>query len=139
MSILPRSEALICLKLKTKGPNQRNWQESACFSKVSDTAKIAPDCPKKPDIALRKYKTAIFVNGCFWHKHEGYKYFVWPQNNVNFWRNTILGNAKRDAQSYKGLAPVRLGGGRVLVVWERELKKDMVEYTLERIVHNSQS
>ena len=40
--------------------------------------------PGKPDIVLPKYKTVIFVNGCFWHKHEGCKYFVWPQNNKEF-------------------------------------------------------
>ena len=45
--------------------------------------------PGKPDIVLPKYKTVIFVNGCFWHKHEGCKYFVWPKNNADFWKDKI--------------------------------------------------
>ena len=46
--------------------------------------------PGSPDIVLPKYKTVIFVNGCFWHGHTGCKYFVWPQNNADFWREKIL-------------------------------------------------
>ena len=42
--------------------------------------------PGKPDIVLPKYKTVIFVNGCFWHKHDGCKYFVWPKSNQDFWK-----------------------------------------------------
>ena len=42
--------------------------------------------PGTPDIVLKKYKTVIFVNGCFWHMHEGCRYFVWPENNADFWR-----------------------------------------------------
>jgi DNA mismatch endonuclease (patch repair protein) len=48
--------------------------------------------PGKPDIVLPKYKTVIFVNGCFWHAHEGCKYFVWPKNNAGFWKKKIESN-----------------------------------------------
>ena len=48
--------------------------------------------PGKPDIVLPKYKTVIFVNGCFWHAHNGCKYFVWPKSNVDFWKKKINGN-----------------------------------------------
>ena len=41
--------------------------------------------PGRPDIVLPKYRTVVFVNGCFWHGHEGCKYFVWPKSNVEFW------------------------------------------------------
>ena len=50
--------------------------------------------PGKPDIVLPKYKTVIFVNGCFWHKHEGCKYFVWPQSNKQFWEEKIKGTVE---------------------------------------------
>ena len=46
--------------------------------------------PGTPDIVLKKYKTVIFVNGCFWHMHEGCKYFVWPNDNSEFWKNKLL-------------------------------------------------
>ena len=50
--------------------------------------------PGKPDIVLRKYNTCIFVNGCFWHKHEDCRYFVWPKSNKEFWEKKILRNMK---------------------------------------------
>lgn len=52
--------------------------------------------PGKPDIVLRKYRTCIFVNGCFWHKHEGCKYFVIPKTRTEFWMNKINRNQERD-------------------------------------------
>ena len=76
--------------------------------------------PGKPDIVLTKYKTVIFVNGCFWHKHEGCKYFVWPKSNAEFWKTKIEKNVERDQQNYKLLKEL---GWKVVVVWECELKK----------------
>ena len=52
--------------------------------------------PGKPDIVLPKYKTVIFVNGCFWHGHEGCKHFVLPKSNVEYWETKIRGNQQRD-------------------------------------------
>lgn len=57
--------------------------------------------PGKPDIVLPKYKTVIFVNGCFWHKHEGCKYFVWPKSNSEFWKEKIESNIVRDKKQYE--------------------------------------
>ena len=62
-----------------------------------------PRLPGKPDIVLPKYKTVVFVNGCFWHGHEGCKYFVWPKNNEEFWRHKITGNITRDSQKHMQL------------------------------------
>ena len=87
--------------------------------------------PGKPDIVLPKYKTVIFVNGCFWHKHEGCKYFVWPKNNSEFWKNKLEGNVHRDMQNHQLLLNA---GWNVIVVWECELKKDIREQTLEHLV-----
>lgn len=87
--------------------------------------------PGKPDIVLPKYKTVIFVNGCFWHKHEGCKYFAWPQNNAEFWKEKIESNVVRDKKQYEELQDA---GWRVIIVWECELKKKRKSDTLERLV-----
>ena len=83
--------------------------------------------PGKPDIVLPKYKTVIFVNGCFWHGHEGCRYFIWPKNNAEFWKAKISGNIQRDEQCIHLLKDQ---GWNVLVVWECELKKANREATL---------
>lgn len=86
--------------------------------------------PGKPDIVLPKYKTAIFVNGCFWHGHEGCKYFVWPKNNAEFWKEKISGNIERDILNYTEL---REHGWRVITVWECELKKNAAKDRLIKL------
>ena len=87
--------------------------------------------PGKPDIVLPKYRTVIFVNGCFWHKHEGCKYFVWPKSNPEFWRNKIENNVLRDKDNYAKLAK---DGWKIIVIWECELKKDFRTKTLDSLV-----
>lgn len=87
--------------------------------------------PGKPDIVLPKYKTVIFVNGCFWHAHEGCRYFVWPKNNGDFWQAKILGNVERDKKTYSQLEEQ---GWKVLVVWECELKKTLRDERLSSLV-----
>ena len=52
--------------------------------------------PGSPDIVLAKYKTVIFINGCFWHGHEGCKYYVLPKTNTEFWKEKIGKNKERD-------------------------------------------
>ncbi len=76
------------------------------------------DLPGKPDIVLPKYKTVIFVHGCFWH-HHGCQYFAWPKTRSEFWREKIMGNEKRDRIAQRAL---REAGWRVIVVWECETK-----------------
>lgn len=70
------------------------------------------------------------MNGCFWHAHEGCKYFVWPKNNADFWKKKIEGNVLRDKTNRKLLADM---GWRVFTIWECELKKSMVHKTLARL------
>lgn len=77
------------------------------------------DLPGKPDIVFPGRKKAIFVNGCFWHKHDC-KYFKWPKSNKEFWHQKIEGNAKRDADNYSKLVSA---GWKYLIIWECELKK----------------
>ena len=92
--------------------------------------------PGKPDIVLPKYKTVIFVNGCFWHKHEGCKYFVWPKCNSEFWKEKIESNIVRDKKQYEEL---KNAGWHVIIVWECELKKKQRMDTLERLVTEIQT
>lgn len=90
------------------------------FSQGFRYRKNDPRLPGKPDIVLPKYRTVVFVNGCFWHLHQGCKYFVWPKQNAEFWRNKISGNTERDQRNYTAL---KEAGWRVIIVWECELKK----------------
>lgn len=87
--------------------------------------------PGKPDIVLPKYKTVIFVNGCFWHKHEGCKYFVWPKSNAEFWKNKITNNILRDEKNYSKLQE---SGWRVIIIWECELRQSNRENTMKELV-----
>lgn len=88
--------------------------------------------PGKPDIVLPKYKTVIFVNGCFWHGHEDCHYFVWPKSNAEFWKKKIGSNIERDAKNHALLAKL---GWNVIVVWECELKRSTAEEALNLLVH----
>lgn len=75
--------------------------------------------PGTPDIVLPKYNTVIFVNGCFWHGHEGCKYFRLPKSNIEFWEQKIKNNVARDARNETELKAL---GWRVIRVWECEIK-----------------
>ena len=87
--------------------------------------------PGSPDIVLKKYNTAIFINGCFWHGHEGCKYFVWPKTRKEFWQEKIQSNIQRDN---KNIALLKDEGWNVITIWECELKKDKVQSTLENLI-----
>ena len=88
--------------------------------------------PGTPDIVLPKYRTVIFVNGCFWHKHNCSR-FVWPATNVEYWQQKILGNVRRDEQNYKQL---RSSGWNVIVVWECELKNNCFYDTMNFLINS---
>ena len=87
--------------------------------------------PGTPDIVLPKYRTVMFVNGCFWHGHEGCRFFVWPQNNADFWRSKILANVERD---HKKESELKALGWNVIVVWECQLKPRLREDTLRYLI-----
>lgn len=91
-----------------------------------------PRLPGHPDIVLRKYKTCIFVNGCFWHKHEGCKYFVVPKTRTEFWLNKINRNKERDKEVKKQLAKM---GWHSITIWECELKPSKKDKTLESLLY----
>lgn len=78
------------------------------------------DLPGRPDIVLPRYKTAIFVNGCFWHRHEGCKLASSPSTNSDFWEKKFATNVERDARNY---AALKEQGWNVLIIWECEVKE----------------
>lgn len=77
--------------------------------------------PGKPDIVLPKYRTVIFVHGCFWHRHKGCKYAYTPKSRADFWRNKFDSNVARDRKSHMFLRKLQW---RVVVVWECQLRTD---------------
>ncbi|MCD8265908.1 MAG: very short patch repair endonuclease [Prevotellaceae bacterium] len=86
-----------------------------------------PRLPGHPDLVLRKYRTAIFVNGCFWHGHEGCPAFRLPKTNIDFWRAKIERNKRRDKEELQQLAHM---GWHCVTVWECQLVKARREETL---------
>lgn len=89
-----------------------------------------PRLPGKPDIVMRKYRTCIFVNGCFWHGHEGCKYYTIPKTNTEFWVAKIRRNQERDLKVQHELAAM---GWHSITIWECELKPKVREKTLESL------
>lgn len=85
--------------------------------------------PGTPDIVLAKYKTVIFVNGCFWHKHDCPR-FVWPSSHQEYWEPKIQHNVERDKKNIEALNDL---GWTVITVWECELKKKVRDERLKRL------
>lgn len=92
------------------------------------------ELPGCPDIVLAKYHTVIFVNGCFWHKHNCPR-FVWPSSNTEYWILKIQKNVERDQKNIEAL---KAFGWNVIVVWECELKKAVAEERLGRLCNEIQ-
>ena len=88
--------------------------------------------PGTPDIVLPKYKTVIFINGCFWHGHNQCKYFVIPKSNTEFWVNKINRNIERDTLNIDKLKSL---GWNVITIWECELKNNRRDDRLEYLLH----
>ena len=88
--------------------------------------------PGTPDIVMRRLHTVIMVNGCFWHGHEGCRYFVLPRTNSDFWRAKIERNKVRDAEQRTEL---RAKGWNVIQIWECELKPSVRQATLQRLTY----
>lgn len=80
-----------------------------------------PKLPGRPDIVLPKYKAAVFVHGCFWHRHEGCKYATEPKTRPEFWEKKFLDNLDRDSRNRK---EVSAAGWQVIIVWGCEIKNE---------------
>lgn len=124
-----RSYNMSMIRAKDTKPEEK--LRKALFSKGFRYRKNDRRLPGTPDIVLPKYKTVVFVNGCFWHAHEGCKYFVMPKTRVDFWNKKIYGNVERDKKQYSELKSL---GWNVIVVWECELKRGLFDSSLENVI-----
>ena len=116
--------------IRSKNTKPEELVRKYLFSQGFRYRKNVRKLPGCPDIVLPKYKTVIFVNGCFWHGHKGCKYFVWPKSNAEYWYKKIENNVNRDIKNIKLLQEQ---GWIVLTVWECELKKERAESTLKKL------
>ena len=90
----------------------------------------AKDLPGSPDVVLPKYRTIIFVHGCFWHGHKDCKYYTVPKTNTDFWVAKVTRNKERDQEVWRKL---EAKGWYVIIVWECQLKKGKLDETVERV------
>lgn len=100
------------------------------FSKGFRYRKNVRSLPGCPDIVLPKYKTVVFINGCFWHKHDCPR-FVWPSSNEEYWKPKILKNVERDIRNQ---ALLEEQGWQVLIVWECQLKRKLFQETMNHLI-----
>lgn len=91
------------------------------------------DLPGKPDIVLPKYKTVIFVNGCFWHGHMGCKWFIMPKTRTEWWKGKIEDTQKRDQNNYQKLTA---DSWNVIIVWECQLRRENIIETMDSVIKN---
>lgn len=89
--------------------------------------------PGKPDIVLSRYKTVIFVNGCFWHGHEDCKYFVLPKTKTEWWQNKISRTKQLDKENLERL---KYKKWNVITIFECELKKGCIDFTFDNLIKN---
>ncbi|WP_443710348.1 very short patch repair endonuclease [Ruminococcus bicirculans (ex Wegman et al. 2014)] len=114
-------------RIKSSNTKPEEIVRKYLFSKGFRYRKNDKRLPGTPDIVLPKYKTIIFVNCCFWHGHEGCRFFVVPKTNTEFWVNKIEANKQRDSRKTNDLQSL---GWKVIVVWECQLKSKKLNDTL---------
>jgi DNA mismatch endonuclease (patch repair protein) len=83
--------------------------------------------PGRPDIVMPAYRTAIFIHGCFWHGHQGCRYFVTPKTRTEWWTDKINRNIANDKNASDRLKNL---GWKIVTIWECELKPDKIQKTL---------
>lgn len=130
MYIHQKSVVIICRVLRERTQNQKRSYVSICFHKDTGIEKMLLNYLESRDIVLSKYNTCIFVNGCFWHKHEGCKYFVWPKNNAEFWKQKIESTVERDRRKQEEL---EANGWKIIIIWEFQLKPELRDFTLKTL------
>lgn len=117
-------------RIKGKNTKPEEVVRKYLFSKGFRYRKNDRRLPGTPDIVLPKYRTVVFVNGCFWHGHKNCRFFVIPKTNTEFWINKIERNRQRDK---KQTAELEKQGWKVLVIWECQLKKKFFDSTMEQL------
>ncbi len=117
--------------IRSKNTKPEEAVRKYLFSKGLRYRKNVRSLPGCPDIVLKKYKTAVFVNGCFWHHHDCDR-FKWPSSNQEYWIPKINRNVERDKRNQESLVEM---GWKVIVIWECQLKKGKAEKILEELYY----
>ena len=128
--LTPEKRSWNMSRIKSKDTKIEVKVRQYLFSKGFRFRKNDKRYPGKPDVVLPKYKTVIFVNGCFWHMHEGCKQGRLPKTNVEFWREKLERNVANDLRHNNELTAM---GWKSITLWECELEKDF-EGTLEKAI-----
>jgi DNA mismatch endonuclease (patch repair protein) len=122
-------------RIRSKNTKPEEKVRKYLFSKGFRYRKNVKNLPGTPDIVLPRYKTVIFVNGCFWHKHDC-GCFVWPSSNEQYWKTKIRRNVERDVKNVSILVNQ---GWKVIIVWECELKKEKASERLGKLCEEIKS
>ena len=130
--LTPEQRHLCMSRIRSKNTKQEIIVRKYLFSHGFRYRDNVKRLPGTPDIVLRKYRTVIFVNGCFWHGHDGCRYFVLPKSNVDFWKAKIERNRQRDLNDRIRLRDM---GWHVIQLWECQLKPKVRQRTLEGLVY----
>ena len=120
-------------RIRSSGTKPEETVRKYLFSRGLRYRKNVKTLPGTPDIVFPKYKTVVFVNGCFWHGHENCRCFRMPKSNVEYWEKKISRNIARDKAAREELSAL---GWNVITVWECELKKDRIDSALESLYQN---
>lgn len=117
----PKKRSEIMSRVRSKNTKPELFVRSLLYAMGYRFRLHRKDLPGNPDIVLPKYRTAIFVHGCFWHRHSGCPRATLPKRNAEFWRKKLEGNVERDKRAQQELRQL---GWDVLVLWQCEVKRD---------------
>lgn len=126
----PESRSRNMSRIPSKNTKPEETVRKYLFSQGFRYRKNVSTLPGKPDIVLPKYNTVVFVNGCFWHAHQGCKWFVPPKSNSEFWQKKLAYNMERDDKNYTRLREL---GWKVLIVWECEIRHGDAQKALQSL------
>lgn len=118
--VTPEQRSKNMAAIRSKDTKPEVYFRKLLFAKGYRYSLNSTKVPRHPDIYLRKYNTAVFIHGCFWHRHEGCKFAYMPKSRIEFWQNKFEANRKRDFVVRNEL---REKGIKCLVVWECSVKK----------------
>ena len=128
--ISPEHRSWNMQQIKAKDTKIEVQVRSWLFSRGFRFRKNDKRYPGKPDIVLPKYKTVVFINGCFWHRHKGCKYATVPKTRVEYWNEKFQRNVRNDLLHKQELESM---GWKVITVWECQLKKTNFVTTMETL------
>jgi len=128
--ITPEQRHYTMSRIRGKDTKPEILVRSFLFSEGFRFRKNDKRYPGHPDIVLPKYHTMVFVNGCFWHGHEGCRYYTIPKSNTEFWVSKIRRNQERDREDRERLEEK---GWNVITIWECQLEKKVREQTLSEL------